>query len=136
MKQSDVQKELEKMGSFINENGIKKTGSLISSTQSVQEVDGEQLLEMEFLLPIDKEVDGNNEFLFKPQFHLMNAVYMRYQGPVGRLPDAYKEIEAFINKEKLQQITSVYSTNSNEEEVRKGELPVFDLYVGVNPSIL
>lgn len=77
-------------------------------------MDGEQILEMEFLLPIDREVNENNEYLFKPKFHLMNAVYLRFQGTTEELPSAYNEIATFINQKKVQQITSAYSINLNE----------------------
>lgn len=134
--QLEFQSELEKLTEFMTENNIQRTGPMFSTTLGVEEVDGEQLLDMEFLVPVDREVDVPTDYQFKPLFHLVNAVYKQHVGSPERLQNTYDELLNFMQENNLQQITSGYNVTVNEKDVELGELPIIDVYIGVNPSIL
>lgn len=136
MTQDQVQYEVMKMGQLMKEKGIKKDGPMISATFGVEIVDGRQLLDMEFLVPVDKEVDLPEEYTFKKKFHLVNALYTRHEGDLIALESTYQKLQKYMNENTLQPITSAYNMNVNEEQVTKGEQPIIDLYIGVNPSVL
>lgn len=136
MTQVQVQLELEKLMELMKENGVEPKGPMVSTTYNIEEIGGEQILDMEFILPVDKEVHISKECQFKPLFHLVNAVYKQHVGNPEMLQETYNDLMRFMQEHKLQQITSGYNMNVNEEEVALGELPKIDVYIGINPSIL
>jgi len=136
MTQQQIQEELMKLGNYLKENNIKKVGPLITATFAVEDVNGQQLIDSEFLIPVDQKASLPNEYKFKEKFHLVNAVYKRYVGNLFELQGAYSEIMNYIQQRSFHQITAGYNVNVNEEEAAKGAEPIIDIYIGVNPSIL
>ncbi|OEF98974.1 hypothetical protein BHF71_10465 [Vulcanibacillus modesticaldus] len=136
MTQQQLQEELMKLGKFLKENNINKVGPLISATFSVENVNGEQLIDSEFLVPVDKKVSLPNGYKFKEKFHLVNVVYKRYIGNPMYIQEAYNELLQFIQQNGLQQITAAYNVNVNEEEVAEGAEPIIDIYFEINSSML
>lgn len=136
MTQAEMQQELIKLGSYMKENNIRKVGPLISATFAIEEINGQQLIDSEFLIPIDRKVDLPSEYKYKDKFHLVNAVYIRYVGDPHGLQQPYNELSLYLQENNLQQITVGYNVNVNDEKVHLGEQHIIDVYMGVNPSIL
>jgi effector-binding domain-containing protein len=108
MTQPEVQKEMTKVGRFLQDKGVKKKGPLVTTTYAIKEIDGQPMLDMEILIPMDKEIKLVGEYNFKKVIHLLNAVYTRYKGNPQQLDNVYKELMKYINEHNLQQITSGY----------------------------
>ncbi|MBM7615037.1 GyrI-like domain-containing protein [Alkaliphilus hydrothermalis] len=137
MTQGDIQQEMMKIGKFFEENGIKKNGPVVTATFAVEEVNGQQLLDMEILVPMDREVQLTGEYVLKKEFHLVNAVYARHQGNPNLLQSTYNEVMKYINENRLHQITMGYNVNVNEPQtIEEMDGMIVDIYIGVNPSIL
>lgn len=139
MTQEKVEKEMIKIGNFINENNLKKNGSVVTATFQVEMNNGQPIMDMEILVPVDREVELSNtsEYKFKKVFHLVNAVYARHIGNPMLLQSTYNEIMDYINKNNLQPITAAY--NATVSEIREGQALddfIVDVYVGVNPNRL
>lgn len=131
-----VQSELFQIGEYMRKHEVKRTGPMISTTHNIEERDYQQVLDMEFLFPIDQKIELPEHCHFKPLFHLINAVFKSHVGTQDTISQTYEELELFMKENKLQQITPIYNININEREVAQGQTPIIDIYIGVNPSVL
>lgn len=139
MTQEEVQKEMIKIGMFLNENNLKKNGPVITATFNVEMNVGQAIMDMEILIPVDREVELSNisKYKFKKIFHLVNAVYARHIGNPMLLQNTYNEIMDYINKNNLQPITAGY--NVTISDIREGQALddfIIDVYLGVSPNKL
>ena len=135
MKQTDVQQEVQRFVNILKDSETQKKGPMISATFGLEQVNGEQVLDMEFMVPIDRKVDLPEGYKVKPIFHLMHALYTRYIGKPELIQHTYKELMDCLSDKKLQQITVAYNVNINDDKVSQGEEPIIDIYIGVNPNI-
>ncbi|MDB5054510.1 MAG: hypothetical protein JWM44_2560 [Bacilli bacterium] len=136
MRQLEIQAEVEKFVQSLKDGGAKKNGPMISATFVAEEIDGDQVLDMEFLFPVDRKVDLPQEYQWKPVFHLVNAVYTRHAGNPTDLQNTYTELMTYIQENQLHQITVAYNVNVNDDKVGRGNEPIIDIYVGMNLCIL
>lgn len=136
LKPCEVNIKLQWFIEILQNIGALKSGPMISTTHNVELIDGEQLLDIEFLVALDRRVDLNAPCRFLEVFQLENALYTRFIGNPSEIQNRYNDILSYINKRKLQQITSVYCVNLNEEQVIYGEQPIIDLYVSVSKNII
>ncbi|GIP17638.1 hypothetical protein J40TS1_32800 [Paenibacillus montaniterrae] len=131
---SEINDALQHFVRKLQESGAQKAGPMISATHSVEIVNGEQMLDIEFLVAIDRVIELNSPYKFKDVFQLVNALYTRYVGDPNKIEDAYNELFTYILRHELQQITSVYNVNVNDDKIQYGESPFFDLYISINPN--
>ena len=137
MTQQEIQQTLSDMGNVIKTLSANKNGSLVTTTFGVEQTPTGSILDMEILVPLDKEVTVQAPYIFKPLFHLKYAIYARHEGNPQLLQNTLNQMMAYIKENKLTQITSVYSVNI--KELKPGDSMddiVTDLYIGVNPSVL
>ncbi len=66
--------EIVKLKKFLKDNGLKKSGSITTVTFSIEMQNGVPLIDMEILVPLPKRVNISSEYVFKPIFHMVNAV--------------------------------------------------------------
>ncbi len=137
MSQLEIQQTLSDIGNTIKEAGANKSGAVVTTTFAVEQAAAGPILDMEILVPLDKEISIQEPYIFKPIFHLKYAVYARHEGNPQLLQNTLNQMMAYIQENKLTQVTSVYSVNI--KELKQGDSMddmVTDLYIGVNPSIL
>jgi effector-binding domain-containing protein len=134
MSQEQINAEMIAIGKFFEANGIKKSGAIMTTTYSI---DTNGVSDMEILVPMDKVVDLTSQYKFKPVFKLVNAVYARHQGNPALLHSVYNEMLAYIQRNKLQQITTGYNVTVKDitPEMNIDEL-IIDVYIGVSENIL
>lgn len=132
MRQSEIQVELGKFVQFLKDSGAKKNGPMISATFTAEEVDGEQVLDMEFLIPIDRRVELLDEYQWKPLFHLVNSVFSRHVGNLQDIQATFLEMTTYIQNNCLHQITVAYIVNYEENGQ---DAPMIEIYIGVNPCV-
>ncbi len=132
--QEEMQKEMAKIGQFFEENGIKKSGYIATTTYSI---DSDGKLDIEILVPMDKLVELPPEYRLKPVFKLVNAIYARHEGNPANLQNVYNEMMEFIKENNLQQITTGYNVTVKDSSLAMsmGEI-VIDVYIGVSENIL
>jgi hypothetical protein len=70
MTQQEIQQTLADMGNVIKSLGANKNGSLVTTTYGVEQTAAGPILDMEILIPLDKEVTVQDPYIFKPLFHL------------------------------------------------------------------
>jgi effector-binding domain-containing protein len=135
--QKQLQQEMINIGKFIQENSIKKSGSVVTTTFLVEEEDGQQVFDIEILVPLDSEIEPTTKYNFKKLFHLKNAIYTTHKGNPQGIQNTLNKMVKYINANRLQQITTAY--NVNVKELKQGDSMddfIVDIYIGVNPSIL
>lgn len=133
MKHSEIETEVTQFVNYLKESGAQKKGPMISATFAAEEVNGEQVLDMEFMVPIDRNFELEHGYILKEIFKLVNASYTRYIGKPLNIESTYINLIAFLQQNNYEQITAVYNVNIKESVV---EDCIIDLYVGINPSIL
>ena len=99
MTQQQINEEMMNIGKFLQENNIKKNGPIVTATFAIEEANGQPLLDMEILVPMEREAALPEKYKLKPVFHLVNAVYARDLGNPAQLQNTYKEI--IVTKIKL-----------------------------------
>ena len=137
MTQQEIQQTLADMGNVIKTLSANKNGSLVTTTFGVEQTPTGPILDMEILVPLDKEIAVQEPYIQKLLFHLKYAVHARHEGNPQLLQNTLNQMMAYLQENKLTQITSVYSVNI--KELKQGDSMddmVTDLYIGVNPSIL
>lgn len=137
MTQAQIQQEMMSIGEFLEQNNYKKNGPIVTATFAIDQSNGQPLLDMEILVPIDKPAKLYGEYKLKDVFHLMNAVYTRHEGNPNTLEITYNELNQYISENGLQPITAAY--NVNVVDLHPGQSMddmIVDVYIGVNPSIL
>jgi effector-binding domain-containing protein len=135
--QQEIQQTLADMGNVIATLGVNKNGPLVTTTFGMEQTPTGPVLDMEILVPLDKEVTVQEPYIQKPLFHLKYAIHARHEGNPQSLQNTLSQMLAYIQENKLTQITSVYSVNI--KELKPGDSMddmVTDLYIGVNPSLL
>jgi len=120
--------------SYLESNQINRTGSIITTTYDIL---GNNMLDIEILVPIDKVINLPLEYKMKPVFKITNAVYARHKGNPALLQGVYSEILEYIHNYGLQQITTAYNVTINEISLEGNvdEL-IIDVYIGVSNNIL
>lgn len=137
MTQEEINSEIMKIGKFLQDNGVRKAGPIVTVTFAVDAENGQPLLDMEILVPLDKKIELPGQYVFKPVFHIVNAVYARHEGNPAALQNTYNDMLAYIQKNKRHQITAGY--NVQVKDLMPGMTPddmVVDVYIGVSPNIL
>ncbi len=137
MTQRQLDQEMEKIGEFLQSNGATQAGPIVTVTFSIETKNEEPLLDMEILVPMDKELELSGDYVFKPLFKVTNAVYARHKGNPAKLQNTYNEMLSFIQENNLQQITVGYNVLINEPMpgLTLDDM-IIDVYIGINPNIL
>ena len=135
--QQGLPAEMQKLGQFINEKGAQKSGPMITATFAMEQNNFGQVLDMEILVPLDKEIEVTGEYTFKRHFLLTNALKATHIGNPALMQNTYNLINSHIIENKLQPITASYNvTVKDVTDPSKIDEVVIDIYVGINPCIL
>ncbi|SHI07908.1 hypothetical protein SAMN02745207_04255, partial [Clostridium grantii DSM 8605] len=102
MNQMEINQEMQKIGQVIKENNLQKSGPVLNTTFGVEMVAGQQVLDMEILIPVEGEFDIPVGYVLKKEFKLVNALYVRHEGNPMLMQNTYNELNQFIQSNKLQ----------------------------------
>lgn len=137
LKQNELSDEINMIHNYLAENGIKRAGPLVTAIFNVEQVNGEQIIDIEILAPMDKKNGLPEKYNFKEKFYLTNAVYARHEGNPAFLQETYNKLIKYINDNNLQQITPAYNVYINEfSSINDLDEMIIDIYIGINPNIL
>ncbi len=137
MTQQEMNDIMNRLGAFIKDNGLTKCGCVTTTTFSVENVSGAQLMDIEILCPVDKACDVPQGFTFKPEFRLNNAAKITHKGSPANMQESVNELVGYINQNKLTPITSLYNVTVNEPKSPADiDNMIVDMYIGVTDNIL
>lgn len=93
------------------------------------------IISVELLIPVDNVFESNNHYVFKPRFHLENAVKIRHYGKFEDLIFTKNKLMQYIIESNLEPITDVYYSvvKYNTDNLADN---IIDAYVGINGNIL
>lgn len=135
MKQSEIQIEVGRFVEFLKHSNAKKNGPMISATFGIEDFDGEQVIDIQFLFPIDRVFQSTEEYLYKSKFYLGNAIYKRHVGNPLTLQITYNEMLKYVEQEQLIQLSVAYNVNIDNEISNVSE-SIIDVYISINSNIL
>ena len=133
----EVEKNIEKIVFFANENGLEPNGPLITAVhQNTQEAEAQDRLNIEIMLPVKRVhlLTSNLSYVIKEKFKLTNALKVTVKEDVNLLDHAYELLEQHIIDHSLEQITDYYTVNRGAE-TGSGTVYV-ECFVGISPNIL
>jgi effector-binding domain-containing protein len=134
---AEFQAELARIGKYVEDGGYTKTGPTVTATFAAEVENGEQTLDMEVLIPMDKPFAPPEGCACKPEFLLTNAVVIRHTGNPAGLEKTVNELLAYIQQKDLQPITPAYNVTVKEARMPvEVEEMVVDVYIGISPNIL
>lgn len=137
MTQQEMNDTMSRLGAFIKENGLTKNGCVTTTTFSVENVSGAQIMDIEILCPVDIACDVPQGFTFKPKFRLNNAAKITHKGSPANMQNSVNELIGYLNQNKLTPITSLYNVTVNEPKSPADiDSMVVDMYIGVSNNIL
>ena len=84
----------------------------------------------EFLIPVDRKFEGNQHYMFKPGFKLVNAVRHRYYGSFCDIDTGLKELNSYISENSLTPITNSYIMEVDPDN------SVYDIFIGISENVL
>lgn len=133
--QSELQKELIDIDSFIKENGLTVIGPKISTTYSITQ-SMMPTMDIEILIPVDKTFNENHMYNLKKELKLTNCLKFEHRGNPQSMQQNILLIQQYIKDNGLIPISSLYTVNLNEVKTQD-ELENYeaDLYLSINPNI-
>ena len=133
--QDEMQKEMQNLEKFIKDNNLTIVGPKISTTYSVTQ-GIVPTIDIEILIPIDKDFEETELYKFKPELKLINALKSVHKGNPQGFNDTVIEIQKYIQDNKLMSITSLYIVNVYEVKSPE-DMDNFhaELYISINPNI-
>ena len=137
MTQQELQAKSQEIEKVLLETGAKRSASIATTTFSVEAGAVGQVMDVEILVPLDREITPPAGYVWKSHFLLTNALRIRHVGNPAKLQDAINELNAYIVQHQLVPISSGYNVTVKDAktplEVDSMEI---DVYVGISPNLL
>ncbi|MDO5518382.1 MAG: AraC family transcriptional regulator [Clostridium sp.] len=126
-----------KIGQLMQRLGVTCSGPITTATYGIKEGAMEQVMDIELLVPLDRQVELPSGYTFKPLIKLVNAICARHMGHPGLIGETINELNDYIIKHDKQVITATYNVTTKEAE-SEAEINdmIIDIYVGCNPCIV
>ncbi|KOA19071.1 hypothetical protein CLHOM_25740 [Clostridium homopropionicum DSM 5847] len=137
MTQQEMVLEMKKLGEYIKEQGSEKNGPVLTATFGIEQRGFEQILDIEILIPLNKEIEAINTYKLKKEFFLTNALKITHIGNPVLLQNTYNELNEYIQEKCVQPITAAYNVTLKDiVDSSKMDEAVIDIYIGLNPNKL
>lgn len=131
---AQIMQELEQI---IKENHASKSGPTVSATYAAENDGVQPIMDMEVLIPLDREISVPSGYSFKPVFRLNHAVKVRHTGNPAMLQNSANELMKYITEKQLMPVTAGYNVVVQEAANPKDvDNLIIDIYVGVCDNIL
>lgn len=122
----EFQKVIQDMIMNFKDYAVVSNECLITTTKSVEIVDGKQIIDVEVLLPISCRVSVGEPYKFKERFIITNALNTKVE-KAEELSEVMNEVNTYIISNGLQPITSAYLVQTKQMNKL-----VTELYIGIN----
>lgn len=126
----EFQNTLINMANVYKNFSIANGDYIITSTKALEVVNGEQILDVEILMPVTYRMPVEETYTFKSKLKLTNALYKKVID-ITKLQDTLNMMNQYIIEKKLQPITSAYLI-----QTKQNNQPCIEIYIGINPNIL
>lgn len=124
-----ISKEIDEI---LAKNNAKKKGNATTVTHNITVENEQQVIDLEMMIPLDKEIVVPNGFEFLPEFLLNDAFKIRIEGTPQQMQDAVKILARYIDERKMKPNTPLYVVTVKEAKTPCDiEGMIADLYSGV-----
>lgn len=127
---AEFQKALSEMVNAYKDFAVGNGEFMITTTKSLEVINGEQIMEVEFLLPVSYRIPVEGPYIFKSKLKLSNALYAKVTD-LTKLQDTLNQVNQYILDNKMQPITSAYLVQTKQDNK-----PSIEVYIGINPNSL
>lgn len=135
--QQQMQQVVKEMEQIISENSAEKNGFSVTATFAIESNGSQPIMDIEVLIPLNKEIRVPSDYKFKPIFRLNNAVKIRHKGNPAMLQNSANELMKYIADHKLTPITTGYNVTVQEPtDPNDIDSLIVDMYVGISDNIL
>lgn len=115
----------------IDSVGLCAVGDIIFSVEEEVSEPDISIVNVELLVPVNKNFRSSSRYVFKPVFRLENAVLVKYCGQFDKLYDAHRKLSEYLVCNRMQPITKIYHVLRSLRE----DNGVIDMFVGVNGNV-
>lgn len=128
---ADISKEIDEI---LAQNSAKKEGSTVTVTHNVSVEKGEQVIDFEMMIPLNKEIIVPENFNFLPSFVLNDAIKVRIEGNPQQMQSAVQILVEYLKSNNLQPDTPLYVVTVREAKTALDiDDMITDLYTGIRP---
>jgi effector-binding domain-containing protein len=137
MTQTQIAEQMKKIGEILSNTGAKKNGAVTTATFAIESNNPSPILDIEILVPLDREITVPDGYSLKHQFCLTNAIKLRHMGNPATLQTSVNELSAYMEKKRQTPITVGYNvTIKDAASQQELDSMIVDIYVGVSPNQL
>lgn len=137
LRQNDLIQIFQEINRVIKESTTEKNGPVITATYSSQMEDEEMVMDMEILCPVKNKIELPDGYVFKPLFHLVNAVKLEYEGHPNEAASIVQNALQYIAERNWMPITPIYNIVTYEPKSKEElEKYAMSIYIGVSENIL
>lgn len=121
--------------SVINGTGLKTNGPTITAIHSIANDCGDQIIDIEIVVPINGIMTSTDEFVYRDRFEISNALMFRHIGNPLTMNTEMQEFNQYIRENDFKPVTPFYNVT-----VRSASSPseidniIMDIYVGVKSN--
>lgn len=135
--EEEMQKILKDIQIFCNKKFLFVSSITTVTFGTKKDQNYKPLMDLEILLNIQNQqkIELPYGFCKKEKIQIVNALKCCYTGLNENVIQIYNELNKYIERNKIQPITPIYSVNKNPYIQENGRIDL-DLYIGINPNIL
>ena len=126
----EFQEKLINMVNTYKDFSIANGEYMITTTKSLEVVNGEQVMDVEILMPVSYRMPVEEPYSFKNKLKLTNALYVKVTD-IAKLQDSLNMVNQYIMDNGLQPITSAYLIQTKQENQ-----PCVEIYISINPNVI
>lgn len=137
MTQQELAAKSREIEELLQRSGAKRTANPVTATFAVEQGLQGPVMDIELLLPLDREIALPEGYVWKPYFLLTNAVVVRHIGNPATMQMTVNAINEYIAEHHLTPITPGYNVTVKEAKspLELDEM-IVDIYVGISPNVL
>lgn len=137
MTQLELSKKSQEIEKLLQETGAQKKAPIVTTTYSVMSGVNGSVMDVEILVPLDRQISVPEGFVWKPEFLLTNALKVKHIGNPSNLQNTINTLNSYITEHKLTPISTGYNVTVKEAKTPLDiEQMEVDIYVGISPNIL
>lgn len=123
---------MEQLFSAINDAGLKTNGPTITAIHSIENDCGDQIIDIEIVIPINGVMTSNDEFVYRDKFEISNALMFRHIGNPQTMNTEMQEFNQYIRDNDFKPVTPFYNvTVRSASSLSEIDNIIMDIYVGV-----
>lgn len=122
---------------LLQHHDAKRGAPAVTTTFEVEQDARGKVMDVEILIPLDKEIPVPDGYAWKPHFLLTNALMIRHIGNPSGLQNTINELNTYIAEHNLTPISTGYNVTVKEAKTPlELEQMEIDVYVGISPNLL